>query len=187
MRRLIIGFIVACLVVFMGTVTRPASYGWRLEQALREHNPQATEATIARALVAFEDATDRLNLDKRLVYNMIRRESGFRIIVWAVSTRPNGDKQIDRGLMGLCPAVADWGAWKLKFPGMYQDGKLIVAKIYDPAFNITTGCAWLAYCYGVANDDTQEALIAYNAGPTTLKSYRAASRYAREVMTYAGD
>lgn len=73
------------------------------------------------------------------------------------------------GLMQLMPSTAEWICGKMKIE--YDESKLV-----EPHYNLRIGAYYLSYLLGQFDDQTL-ALCAYNAGPTTVKSWLNNSDY----------
>src|SRR5207302_303984 len=76
------------------------------------------------------------------------------------------------GLMQLMPPTAQSLAGK-------QD--LRPAALFNPVLNVELGTTYLAHLMERFDGDLQQALIAYNAGPTLAKSLRRGSRAWRRL------
>jgi len=126
------------------------------------------------------EASELYNVDKVLIASIINAESSFR---------PNAVSNKGAvGLMQVMPATGEWVAKKMKIE--FDDSTL-----YDPRTNILIGTYYLNYLLSKFND-TQTALIAYNAGEgkvatwlteseaTVLTScpYPVTNRYVKKVM-----
>lgn len=93
-------------------------------------------------------------LDPYLVMGLIRQESAFN--PGAVSPANA------RGLMQLLPATAARQARRKRGVGR---------RIYDPAYNIRLGCAYLAGLVTRFDGRLEQALAAYNAGDSRVKDW----------------
>jgi len=69
------------------------------------------------------------------------------------------------GLMQIMPKTGSWIAGKLDDLPDFQE-----ADLYDPGINIRCGCWYLDYLLNRFSD-LRLALVAYNAGPGTLKNW----------------
>lgn len=96
---------------------------------------------------------DTYNLNRRIVYNLVKEESQFYI------------KAISRkkayGLMQLQTPTAKERLIKLKMP--------LNSNIIDPAINILLGCDYLSHLLKYYKGDYRKALYAYNMGITRLR------------------
>lgn len=99
-------------------------------------------------------------LDPALVASVVRCESRFK----ASAVSPRGAI----GLMQIVPETGAWIAQQLEIHGFEVDG------LYNPAFNLRIGSWYLRYLldrFGDRND----ALMAYNAGPSRVDEWLAGS------------
>lgn len=103
-----------------------------------------------------EKYSEEYNLDKYLVYAVIRTESRFD--KYAVSSADA------KGLMQLTDETGSHCANKIKLDG-YSEGAL-----FDPEINIRLGCYYLNYLKSVYKD-TDTALAAYNGGPGNVDKW----------------
>ncbi len=127
----IIAVLLVCIgaIVFSGTIMRklfPLRYG----------------VEVARAAETY-------NLDKRLVYAVIKVESDF--VPDAVS--PAGAA----GLMQIMPDTGEWVMWRL-------GEKYDASRITEPEYNINIGCYLLSYLIEHYDGNLDFAIAAYNAG-----------------------
>lgn len=90
------------------------------------------------------------NLDKYLVYAIIKAESNFNPDV----TSGSGAK----GLMQLMQETA------IERSNAIYNEDVSSHDLYDPETNIALGCSYFAYLLGLYNGNTILALTAYNAG-----------------------
>lgn len=104
-------------------------------------------ATIARA-------SQKFNVDRRLIYSIIAAESGGR----ADAVSPKGAK----GLMQLTDSTA---------------AEMGVADSLDPHQNIMGGTRYLRRLLDTYKGDVRLALAAYNAGPGTVSKYNGVPPY----------
>lgn len=98
------------------------------------------------------------NLDPNLVVAVIRVESKFRI----TAESPRGAK----GLMQLMPDTARWAAEQMGIE--YSEGDL-----FDPDYNITVGCWYLANLLHEFKGNLPAALAAYNGGRGNVRDWLA--------------
>lgn len=111
---------------------------------------------------SIEKYSAKYNLDKYLVMGVISAESRFSED--AVSHKSA------KGLMQLKDDTAYWCAEKYGING----------EIYEAEVNIEIGCAYLRYLLDLFNQDTENALAAYNAGQGNVKKWLADSRYSAD-------
>jgi len=107
---------------------------------------------------ALVDFAVQSGLDPALVASVVRCESRFKAS--AVSSRGA------IGLMQIAPETGTWIAQQLKIPDFEADG------LYDPVLNLRFGSWYLRYLldrFGDRND----ALMAYNAGPSRVDEWLA--------------
>lgn len=102
-------------------------------------------------------------LDPLLVAAVVRRESGFE--PRAVSERGA------RGLMQVMPETGAWVAGRLGLRGYHPD------RLFEPAYNLRLGCAYLAYLLERFGGDAVAALAAYNGGEGTVDDWIARGRW----------
>ena len=99
-----------------------------------------------------DEATNEYNIDKSLVYAIIKAESNFDKNAVSVSGA--------MGLMQLMPATAYWIANELDLDFVEDD-------LFDPEINIKFGCFYLYYLFDkFGNINT--VIAAYNAGETKV-------------------
>lgn len=103
-----------------------------------------------------EKYSEEYNLDKYLVYAVIRTESRFD--KYAVSSADA------KGLMQLTDETASHCAKKIKLDG-YSESAL-----FDPEINIRLGCYYLSYLKSVYKN-TDTVLAAYNGGPGNVDKW----------------
>jgi soluble lytic murein transglycosylase len=106
-------------------------------------------------------------LDPYLVMGLIRQESAFN--PGAVSPANA------RGLMQLLPATAARQARRKRGVGR---------RIYDPAYNIRLGCAYLAGRLKMFGGSVEQALAAYNAGGSRVRDWLSQRQF-REPAEFA--
>lgn len=105
------------------------------------------------------------NIDKYLVYAVIKTESGFDS--GAVSNVGA------RGLMQIMEETFDWISYKL------NDDEAVYADMFDPEQNIRYGCYLLGYLYSeFGNIDATVA--AYHAGRGNVNKWLSDSRYSSD-------
>jgi soluble lytic murein transglycosylase len=79
-----------------------------------------------------------------------------------------------RGLMQLMPPTADWL--------LARDVK--PAHLFDPVLNIELGTLYLSQLMDQFGGDLNQALIAYNAGPSVARSLQRGSKAWRRLVQY---
>lgn len=99
--------------------------------------------------------SDEYNLDKSLVYAIIKVESNFD----HNATSSAGAM----GLMQIIPTTAKWIADELNYDYKQVD-------LYNPETNINFGCFYLKYLQNKF-DDIEIIICAYNAGETVVKNW----------------
>ncbi len=105
------------------------------------------------------------NIDKYLVYAVIKTESGFDS--GAVSNVGA------RGLMQIMEETFDWINYKL------NDDEAVYADMFDPEQNIRYGCYLLGYLYSeFGNIDA--TMAAYHAGRGNVNKWLSDSRYSSD-------
>lgn len=95
-------------------------------------------------------------LDPYLVMGLIRQESAFNP---RATSRANA-----RGLMQVLPQTASRSR---------RRARLLAAarRLYDPAYNVRVGCAYLRDMLKTFNGNLEQALAAYNAGDFRVKDW----------------
>lgn len=100
------------------------------------------------------------HLDPYLVMGLIRQESGFN----ARATSPADA----RGLMQVLASTVTHSRRYLNSVGN---------RLYEPAYNVRYGCAYLRALLKRYNGNVAEALAAYNAGPTNVDQWLSRRTY----------
>lgn len=108
--------------------------------------------TAYRSLVRRRAALNRL--DPYLVMALIRRESAFN----PRATSPSNA----RGLMQILPTTATRSR-------RYRS--TVARRLYDPAYNVRFGCAYLRQLLKRFHGNLAQALAAYNAGPNRVSQW----------------
>jgi soluble lytic murein transglycosylase len=96
------------------------------------------------------------NLDPYLVMGLVRQESGFNVRALSVANA--------RGLMQLLPETAAHG-------GRPSRQRSAARRLYDPTYNVRTGCAYLAGLMKDFDGRPDLALAAYNAGDFRVRDW----------------
>ena len=110
------------------------------------------------------DACERRGLDLSLVYAVVHTESSFR---------PDAVSHVGaRGLMQLMPDAFDWVQMRRGLPAVAEKEIL-----FDPEVNIETGTALLRLLLDEFHA-TENALCAYHAGRSRVKSWLQNPEYA---------
>lgn len=104
-----------------------------------------------------EKYSELYNLDKHLVFSMIKAESGFR----ADAISPRSAK----GLMQIMDSTGEWAAEKIEIEDFDKD------RLLDPETNIQIGCWYIARLLKQYNQNTELALAAYNAGSGNVSKW----------------
>ncbi|HXH50735.1 MAG TPA: transglycosylase SLT domain-containing protein [Terriglobia bacterium] len=100
------------------------------------------------------------HLDPYLVMALIRQESGFN---------PRATSTSDaRGLMQVVASTVTHSKRYLNSVGR---------RLYEPAYNVRFGCAFLSRLIKRYNGNTAAALAAYNAGPTAVDQWLSQRKY----------
>jgi peptidoglycan lytic transglycosylase len=100
------------------------------------------------------------HLDPYLVMGLIRQESGFN---------PRATSPSDaRGLMQVVASTVTHSKRYLKSVG---------GRLYEPAYNVRFGCAFLRRLLIRYNGNVAAALAAYNAGPTRVDQWLSQRKY----------
>lgn len=107
------------------------------------------------------DQAEANGLETAMVAAIIKVESNFKAD--AVS------KADARGLMQLRPATAEEVARQLGHPV----DEMFLERLFEPEYNITLGARYYKTMLRVFDGDEVLALVAYNAGPTKLRSWLA--------------
>lgn len=108
------------------------------------------------------------DVDPVLVASLICRESRFRV----KAKSPVGA----RGLMQIMPDTGKWIAEQI-------DAEYKEENLYEPAVNIRFGCWYLKYCLKKFDGQTDEALAAYNAGPSKVNEWLKDKKYSSDKKT----
>ena len=116
-----------------------------------------------------ESASQRYELDKALIYGIIRTESGFRSD--AVS-RVNAI-----GLMQMMPKTLHWlQSENSDLPRASEDD------LKKPDINITYGCCYMRYLIDLYGSKST-AIAAYNAGPGNVSRWLENPEYSSDGIT----
>lgn len=114
-------------------------------------------------------ACEEKNLDRALVYAIIRTESGFN---------PDAQSNVGaRGLMQMMPDAYDWVHMR-----MGRESELDYEQLYDPAVNVEYGTEMLRLLFDEFETQTN-VLCAYHAGWGSVKKWLADSAYAPNGKT----
>jgi soluble lytic murein transglycosylase len=100
------------------------------------------------------------HLDPYLVMALIRQESGFNLR----ATSPSDA----RGLMQVVASTVTHSKRYLNS---------VAQRLYEPAYNVRFGCAFLSRLIKRYNGNTAAALAAYNAGPTAVDQWLSQRKY----------
>ena len=97
-----------------------------------------------------EKYAEEYNIDKMLIYSIIKAESNFN---------PNAKSKSDAiGLMQIMETTAIETAEELGYMDVTEE------KLYNPEINIEIGVKYFSKLLQLYNDNTNLAIIAYNAG-----------------------
>ncbi|HEY7723872.1 MAG TPA: lytic transglycosylase domain-containing protein [Anaeromyxobacteraceae bacterium] len=132
---------------------RLASARW-LAALIQDRMPEAEGHDHARLAAAIAEEAEEARLDPLFVLAVIEVESGFD--QEAVSRRGA------QGLMQLKPST---------FRSEAERGRL-AADPADPVLNVRAGIRYLRRCLDAFRQDTELALMAYNAGPQRISRLR---------------
>lgn len=134
------------------------------EDALKKTKTAAKElkdelkAPWLKGTVEFKDeimaASQRFNVDHRLVQAIIRQETG-----WMKNAAAQLKAVSPKGALGIMQVLPDTAKMVAKEIGMTK------FNLYDAADNITLGVAYLSKQLATFNNDPSLAAAAYNAGP----------------------
>lgn len=117
-----------------------------------------------------EKYSKEYDVDKELVYAVIKTESGFR---------PEVESTVGaRGLMQLMPETFEWLQ-------LSNDGAVVHSKddLFDPEINIKYGTLCLSDLLGMYGGDEKTAIAAYNAGMTIVDEWLKDSRYSDNYIS----
>lgn len=103
-----------------------------------------------------EKYSEEYNLDKSLVYSVIKIESGFK--------KDSLSKAGAMGLMQILPSTGKDMAIRLK---MSVDD----VNLYDPQTNIKIGCYYLSYLLNLYDGNVVNTLCAYNWGLSNVNNW----------------
>ena len=110
-----------------------------------------------------EQYAKEFNLDKNLIYAIIKVESNF-----------NTNAISRRGAKGLMQIMDNTGAWGAEHvaSSQYSHDKLFV-----PEINLKIGCWYIGKLLHQYNGNVDMALAAYNAGSGNVAKWRSDSKY----------
>lgn len=137
-RRILPAVIITVIILLIAAVGSLFAY----DRYLRETHPIKYERYVEKYAREF-------NVDKYLVYSVIKTESGFR---------PDAVSNVGaRGLMQIMEDTFDWIKFKL------GDEDAVYYDMYDPQTNIRYGCFLLGYLYEEFGN-IEATMAAYHAG-----------------------
>lgn len=110
--------------------------------------------------------SNKYNLDENLVKSLINVESSYRENALSTSNA--------MGLMQIMPTTAIEVAQKLKIEDFN------VFKLYNKDINLEIGCYYLSYLILLFNNNTLNALCAYNAGLSNVKRWLANESFSKD-------
>ncbi len=100
---------------------------------------------------AIDINSEKFGVDSALIQAVIETESMYR---------PHAVSKIGAlGLMQVRPSTGEWIAKKMNLPA---------GDLFDPAYNVQVGTAYLAYLLNRFDDNQYLAVAAYNFGPNGL-------------------
>lgn len=139
------------VIYFILTITASALLIWGSIQLLSGTQEKVLDSLYPLEYVEYVNkAAKDYNMDKALIYGVIRTESGFN---------PNAESVVGaRGLMQIMPDSFEWIQTLRGTVGEYTEDDL-----YDPETNIDYGVYLLKYFLD-RYDTEQAAVAAYNAG-----------------------
>lgn len=111
---------------------------------------------------------DSYNIDKNLVFALIKTESGFDKN--AVSNAGA------RGLMQIMPTTASWVCSKI-------DVEFNQDNLFDPSINIKIGCYYLNYLINLFDGNFDNSICAYNAGQNVVLGWLKDKKYSDDGKT----
>ena len=109
------------------------------------------------------------NIDKKLVFAVIKAESGF--------DKNDRSKTGARGLMQIMPETGIWAADIIGIDDFSLD------MLYDEDTNIRIGCWYLRYLLDMYDGKLETSLAAYNAGCGNVNKWLADSKYSSDGET----
>lgn len=109
------------------------------------------------------------NLDKKMVYSVIKAESGF-----------NEKNRSHTGARGLMQIMPDTGQWAAEVMGLDDYNS---EKLYEADTNIHIGCWYLRYLMDMYDENMSTALAAYNAGLGNVSRWLEDKQYSDDGCT----
>ena len=109
------------------------------------------------------------NIDKKLVFAVIKAESGF--------DKNDRSKTGARGLMQIMPETGIWAADIIGIDDFSLD------MLYDEDTNIRIGCWYLRYLLDMYDGKLETALAAYNAGCGNVNKWLSDFQYSSDGET----
>lgn len=132
---------------------RMGNYYSSIKSANENYSHRTSYLSYPKGFSTYVDLySQKYNLDKLLVYSLIREESRFNERAVSSSNA--------RGLMQLIPVTANETASKV---GVYNFN---LNKLFIPETNIELGCYYLRFVLDRFSENIPIALAGYNAGPT---------------------
>lgn len=141
----------------------------RLSDSMNQSNARK----LAKLIV--EECENYENLDPLLILAVIQIESEF-----------SPKAKSHRGAIGLMQVMPGTGEYIAKEMGIDYNGR---KSLYDPFINVRLGIHYLSFLTE-RYDSTENALDAYNYGPTNFEkakssdTYRKQSRYVKKVLNF---
>lgn len=145
-----------------------------IAKSIGSYNPGLSDESIISYATTIYEESKKYNIDSKLILAIIQTESEFNF-------RARSRKGAI-GLMQLRPNTAKWVSSNL---GLKYRG---LESLYDPDYNIRMGIHYLDMMRRKYKS-LEEALVAYNRGPTGLERYVEEEnalpvRYIEKVMGY---
>lgn len=113
------------------------------------------------------DACNKYDLDKALVYAVIKTESGF-----------DEDAQSNVGARGLMQIMPDTFEWLQKLKNETYE----TSDLFDAEVNIDYGCYYLRFLLDMY-DNESTAIAAYNAGQSMVSDWLKNNDYSNDGIT----
>lgn len=105
------------------------------------------------------------DVPQELVFSVIKAESNY-----------NEKAVSSKGAVGLMQIMEPTGKWAAEKMGKEEFSKEL---LYDPVINIQIGCFYLSYLMDLYEGNLENALAAYNAGPTNVDKWLEDKAYSK--------